>query len=357
MPGYIHLELSTRQSSKLPGHPCGDLVGSRRSETGTLIVLGDGIGSSVRASIAAEICVSRLMELTRLGFSPRRAVELVAESMDQFRSPEKPYAAFNVAWIRTDGLATIFSFEAPPPIFVGHGHAKAFNWRNLNLPKTTVFESGGYIRPGQALILMSDGITQSGLGTCFSYGWTAEGVVRFANDCIAEGKPINQLPELIHQKAREYWQTGGDDCSIVMARCRRSRSVPLLTGPPENHADDGRLVRRFMRKSGTKIVCGGSTSEMVARELKQPIEIESELGSLVCPPGYKIEGIDLATEGAVTLNQVYRILDCNPEEFPDDAPVYRLCRLLQHADRIEIFLGDAINPGENNISFRQKGVL
>ncbi len=357
MPKSIHVELVTRQSSKWPERPCGDVVACRRTLAGTLLVVGDGIGSGIRAHIAAEIGVRRIMELFRLGFSQHKAARAVAESMNRYRAPDRPYVAFSIAWIRADGMATILSYEAPPPLIIGDQHAELSTVRNVPVHCGTIGESNCYLRPGNALVLMSDGITQAGLGTHFPYGWGSDGVARFTNDCLSEGYPIAGLPERIHRQARDYWVEGGDDCTVAMARVRRGRTVTLLTGPPEDRLMDGRLVRRFLRRPGTKVICGGSTAEMVAREMGHEIKMDDRTKSLVAPPGYQIDGIDLVTEGAVTLNQVYRILDSNPDDFPEASSVFELCRLLQQADRIEIIRGDAKNQATGHIYFRQKGVL
>lgn len=357
MPNSIHLELTTAQSPKHPGRPCGDVVACRRTTAGTLIVLGDGIGSGIRAHIAAEMCVCRIMELFRLGFSQQKAVQAVARSMTQHRSPDQPYAAFSVAWIRTDGMATILSYEAPEPIVIGNGHADRLTVRNVPLGEATVAESNCYLTPGTSLLLMSDGITQAGLGTRFPIGWGMEGVTRFVNESLAEPVEVDELPDRIRRRAKTHWSEGGDDCTVVLARCRRAQTVTLLTGPPADRSEDARLVRRFLRKPGKKIVCGGSTAEMVARELGTEMKMEPRPENLLAPPGYRVEGIDLVTEGAVTLNQVYRLVESPPEEFPDDSAVFELCRTLQTADRIEIIQGDASNHAGGHIAFRQRGVL
>ena len=353
----IHLELTTAQSSKHAGRPCGDVVASRRTPAGTLIVLGDGIGSGIRAHIAAEMCVQRIMELVRLGFSQHKAVQSVARSMTRHRSPDRPYAAFSVAWIRSDGMATILGYESPDPIVLGPGHADRLAVRNVPLGEAIVTESQCYLTPGTSLLLMSDGITQAGLGTRFPIGWGTDGVLRFINESLADSVAPEDLANQILRQARSYWETGGDDCTVVMVRCRRGQAVTIMTGPPADRQCDARLVRRFARKPGKKIVCGGSTAEMVARELGLEVKMEHQPENLVAPPGYHIEGIDLVTEGTVTLNQVYRLIETPAKDFPDDAPVFELCRMLQAADRIEILQGDAINHANQHITFRQRGVL
>ena len=85
--------------------------------------------------------------------------------------------------------------------------------------------------------------------------------------------------------------------------------------------------------------------------------MEQDPQSLTAPPRFELEGIDLVTEGAVTLNQVYNVIDEPLEKLTEDSGVTELCTFLQLADRVNIFLGGAHNRAHGDISFRQQGIL
>jgi hypothetical protein len=345
------------QSSKRPGAPCGDVVRCDRSMAGTTFVCVDGIGSGIRAHIAAEMCTSRVFEMLRLGYSQHKTVDAVVRTMEQARDPERPFAAFSLARVRNDGMATVLSYDAPTAVLVSHHHAAGLPPRTVRLGGALVTEANCYLEPGDGLMLFSDGITQAGLGSGLAMGWQSEGVVRYLNDCLADGVPLRELPDRVHRQARQLWRVGGDDCSVAIAACYRGQIVNVLTGPPADHANDNPMVHRFLKSEGLKIVCGGTTAELVARALKQRVEIEQNPKSLVAPPRYEIEGVDLVTEGAVTLNQVYNLLDEDVNNLKEDSGVTELCALLQIADRVNIFLGTARNRASGDITFRQRGIL
>ena len=117
------------------------------------------------------------------------------------------------------------------------------------------------------------------------------------------------------------------------------------------------MVRRFIQADGLKIVCGGTTAEIVAKVIRQRVLVEQEPKSLIAPPRYEIPGVDLVTEGAVTLNQVYNVLDEDLADLVEDSGVTELCSLLQLADRVNICMGSARNHAGRDISFRQQGIL
>jgi hypothetical protein len=355
--GYVHVEVETSQSSKRPGAPCGDVVGCDRTPTATTVICADGIGSGVRARIAAEMCVSRLLERLRLGASLRQAFAAVAGTMEQNRSPHRPFAAFTIARVLNDGMATVLCYEAPEAILVSQRHAATLVTRSVELGGAMAVEADCYLEADDGLLLMSDGITQAGLGRGLPQGWQTEGVVRYVNHCLTEGHLPREVPAEVHREARQLWQVAGDDCTAVMALCRRGQIVNIFTGPPAHKGQDVPLVQRFLHAEGLKIVCGGTTAEIVARVLGRTVSVEQDPQSLVAPPRYEIEGIDLVTEGAVTLNQVYNILDEDIAQLTEDSGVTELCALLQVADRVNVFLGTARNEAAGDISFRQCGIL
>ena len=354
---YVHIELETAQSSKRPATPCGDVFTCDRTAVATSIVFADGIGSGIRASIAARMCASRLLELLRLGFSLRKAFSAVVRTMQQNRDPSRPFAAFSLARILNDGTASILTYDAPPPILVGPHHAAALPVRSVEVESAIVTEADCWLEPGDGLLLMSDGITQAGLGCGLREGWQTEGVARYVSHCLTGGNHPKEIPELVHKEARRLSPRGGDDCTVLLAYCRRGQVVNLLTGPPQDPSRDAQVVHRFVETRGLKIACGGKTAEIVAQVLGKPLGIEQDPSSLTLPPRYAIEGLDLATEGAITLNQVYNVLDEPLEQLTEDNGVTELCAFLHLADRVNLFLGGAQNRAHGDIAFRQQGIL
>lgn len=317
----------------------------------------DGIGSGVKANVAAVMCVARLFELLERDFSLRDAFAAVARTMTAAMGSELPFVAFNVARIHTDGRATILSFEAPPPIFIGRRRAQVLTQRSLHLDRAVVGEAQCHLEFGEGLLLCSDGITQAGLGNGLALGWEPQGVCEFLNDLLADGFGLPTLAGEVHDRARVLWgRQRGDDCTAVVAGCRAGRVVNLLTGPPGDRERDHQVVARFLHAAGRRIVCGATTARIVADGMGVPLEVE-QVSSMIAPPAYRLTGIDLVTEGAVTLNQAYNVLEEDPAALDEDSGVTRLCELLRDADRVNIIMGRSRNVAEADIAFRQQGIL
>jgi hypothetical protein len=356
--GYIHVEIDTHQSSKKPDTPCGDVAVFDRTVASTTTVVCDGLGSGIKANIAATMCASRLLESFRGGFSLRVGFANMVRTMNEARGTDLPYSVFTVARVLNDGTTTVLSYEMPGPILVGPRQAVALPQRTLTLENSLIGECHCHMEPGEGILVVSDGISQAGMGTSMRMGWEIEGVCRYINACLVDGIHVREIPQYIHRRAVELWgPRQGDDCTVNLAFCRWGKTVNIFTGPPSDPGRDAEVVSKFFLAEGAKVVCGGTTAGIVARQRGMKLTVEEDCQSLVAPPKYLIEGIDLVTEGAVTLNQVYNILDEDPESFEEDSGVTELYQLLKSADRVNFLMGVARNPASENIAFRQRGIL
>ncbi|MDX9723507.1 MAG: SpoIIE family protein phosphatase [Myxococcota bacterium] len=420
---YLHMELSLHASAKHSGEPSGDVVELRRKPDFSWLVLADGLGHGVRAHVAATLHLSRLLGLLEREFSFREAFLTVASGIHAQRGQDLPFATLLAARVRSDGELTVLSYDAPEPIFVGRHAAMVLPGRAFSSGAALVQESNGFLAAGEGLLLLSDGVTQAGLGRGLVRGWTAEGVARELSDALSEGMKVADAARRVHEQARKLWSMSkrparlsssggpdrlhsfalghrpldsgksfglsrecvpfahfplpapwsaqgsgelratrqpsqlGDDVTAALLYARPGRTLTILTGPPSSRQDDSALVHRFLEKSGMKVVCGASTAQMVARFLGTTLRVEQGGASAIAPPRYYLEGIELVTEGAVTLNQVYNILDEAPERFEPDSPVSELALALLEADRVDFLGGRAPNLGANDIAFQQQGIL
>lgn len=360
--GYVHVEVTTSQGSRKAGDVCGDAIACERTARGTTLVCCDGIGHGIRANIAATMCIARLLELFRQDFSLREAVASVTRTMAGAKESGLAYAAFSVARILSDGEATVLTYEAPGAVYVSRNLVTVLSQRTLTMGRVLVGESNCYIEPGEGLILISDGVSQAGLGTSLRDGWGLDGLCRFANDRLAEGMDLRLLPEAIRAETARLsldptGLTQGDDYTVLLAACRLGNTVNILTGPPAEKDQDPAVVREFMLLEGAKVVCGGTTAQVIARHIAKRLEMRQDLVSTVAPPECFIEGIDLTTEGAVTLNQVYNILDEDPGKYEADTAVTKLCDMLIAADRVRFMVGKSNKQTYEDICFRQRGLL
>ena len=354
-----YVETVNAQAAKKPGGICGDYIITDRTAEATTTILADGIGTGIKAHVAAVMCASRLMELLRVGFTLRQACQKIVDTMHAARTTDIPFAAFSVCRILVSGHATVMSYEIPSPVLINNRLA-------AYLPKQRVFPMGlemigevnCMLEYGDGIVMVSDGVSQAGLGQQYRMGWGIEGACDFINGLLAQGTRVRDIPKRVVGNVRDIsGTTYGDDTSCSLLLCREAQVLNVLTGPPARKTSDEKVVKEFVGMRGMRIVCGSSTSEIVARNLGRPIEIKTMSNAYHKPPSYYIKGIDYASEGAITLNQVYNILGETPEKLEPDSSVSDLYRFFHTADTINFLVGTAANKGHENIVFRQMGVF
>jgi hypothetical protein len=356
--GYFHVEIKPCQRSKKAGTVCGDSYSFFRTSEFTVIILVDGIGSGVKANIFANLAAGRLKGLLQKGISLRSAFSSLTKTMHEARGTDAPYSVFTVVQILKNGETTILAYEMPEGIFVGRHSATAFKKREFALGSEVISETNLFLEPGEGILIFSDGISQAGIGGKTTLGWSSEEIANYTTSLMFDGVDHKSLGQAVFDKALDLWgDKKGDDCTLIGAFCREGKVVNILTGPALDRRKDSEVVKNFCANHGYKVVCGATTAQIVARETGKKLCINPNDKSLIAPPGYGIKGIDLVSEGAVTLNQVFNIIDADEQQFEPDSSVTRLCEILAEADRVNFYLGIASNEGHNDIAFKQRGIL
>ncbi len=353
-----HIEVVSSQAAKRPGGICGDFIVTDRTSEATTTIVADGIGTGIKAQIAAVMCASRLMELIRLGFTLRESCQKIVDTMHAARTSDIPFSAFSICRVLNSGHATVMSYEIPSPVLINNRLAAYLpKQRSFPMGLEMVGEVNCMLDYGDGIVMVSDGVSQAGLGQQYRMGWGIQGACDFINGLLVQGIQMQDIPQKIVTKVRDIsGATYGDDTTCSLLFCREAEALNVLTGPPAKRSGDAGAVKGFMEMKGKKIVCGSTTAEIVARVLGMAIDIKDVSSSYHKPPSYDIKGIDYATEGAITLNQVYNILGESADKLEPDSSVSDLYRLFHSSDTINFLVGTAANPGHENIVFRQMGV-
>ncbi len=355
---YIHTDVFAAQSPKKAGQACGDVWSVYRDKQATTVVLADGLGSGIKAHIAATMCVARIKTMLASGASLRETFDALTRTMDMAWGTTAPFAVFTVARVLNNGQTTVLGYEMPPPLFVSKSNIQILDKHVYTRSKAVIHESFCTIAKDEGLVLMSDGITQAGIGKFFPMGWESQGVKSFVQSKL----PINKLDgEMlavdIHAQARTYWPVGsGDDCSVVALVNRSGIIVNWFSGPPLHKSDDETWVNSFLKSPGIHVVSGGTTANILAKLSGNQLIVHNTK-STITPPAYEIDGVELVTEGVVTLNQVFNLLDEDPADYPDNSPVSELVWQLKMADRVNLWEGLAENKGGSSIAFKQQGLM
>ncbi len=338
----------------------GDVFLSQRNpeDDHTVCVLADGLGSGVKAGVLASLTATMAMKFVSNNMDIRKAAEVITSTLPICSVRKIGYSTFTIADIRPDGIVHMMEYDNPKFVLIRDGRCveldrteRKFNSKH-GLP-TKLYYSSFKVKQNERLVMVSDGVTQSGMGGDETpLGWGDNGLKEFAMSVCADDKDISarDLSRQIVYKAMQYDNNRShDDTTCAVVNFRKPRKTLVLTGPPFDETLDKQLAEMLDKYKGGKLICGGTTANIVARELKREIDVDLSLMSDDVPPASRMQGIDLVTEGTITLNKVLRLLEkeyFTESRKPDAAE--KLTRFLIESDIIEFLVGTRINNAHQN---------
>ncbi|MBN2166119.1 MAG: SpoIIE family protein phosphatase [Marinilabiliaceae bacterium] len=350
---YIEIELS--QESKANQNVCGDACESRKikEEDRIITVLSDGLGSGIKANILATMTTSMALQFTAKNNPVERTAEFIMNTLPIDSQRKISYSTFTIVNIDCFGEAHIVEFDNPPVLIFRNG-----SFLNLNKKKEFIARPDNIkamvsyynikLQKEDRIILVSDGITQSGMGKIKTpFGWSNDGLQNFIQQAINNKPDISaqQLSHLITERAKAN-DSGlfKDDATCQVIYCRTPRKLVLASGPPYYDNYDRHLAERVESFDGKKIICGGTTSKIISRELNRPIEVIINTEPSDLPPISKMDGIDFITEGILTLGKVSGLLEKQkPATITGNGPAEKIIRFLLSCDSILILAGTQVN--------------
>lgn len=310
----IHVETYHASLNKKNEELCGDAVKILRNEDSCTVVLSDGLGSGVKANVLATLTSVILATMLNEGADLSDAIETIINTLPVCSERKVAYSTFTVCQIFYDGRVFMAEYDGPEVIVIRDG-------RELKIEKEVYTQLGKKVKissfigqPNDRIVFFSDGIVHAGIGTILNLGWDHKEIVQHIETMHKYNDTARQTClNLLLAVNDLYLGEPGDDSTVAVVKLLEPKQSVVLVGPPANKEDDSEVVMKLMKATGKKIVCGGSTSQMVARVLDEEITMPNALDFLGdIPPICFISGIDLVTEGAITLKKVLEYLrECN----------------------------------------------
>lgn len=357
----MRIDSAYRSLNRYGEELCGDKVCITRTRDSTIAVLADGLGSGVKANILSTLTGSILSTMLEEGASITEAVETLAKTLPVCSERKLAYSTFTVLQIFESGEVSLVEFDNPPCIFIRDGsliNLEPYSEQKVCAGKK-VTESHFNVKPGDVLALVSDGVIYAGVGQALNFGWNWDNVSVWLAKTSLQKKSAPRLAVSLAQAVNDlYLEKPGDDSTVLVMRIAPRCAVNLLSGPPLYPEDDVRIVRDYMKSGGKRIICGGTSANIVARVLDRKVETSLDYSDFDLPPTGSIEGIDLVTEGVLTLTRTVEIMKDFLSRETDSYYFHRLdeqngaCRLakilLEDCTDLNVFIGRAINPAHQN---------
>ena len=337
---------------------CGDHVDIvEQSENSTVIVLADGLGSGVKASILSTLTSKIISTMMAEGLSLEECVSTIAATLPICSVRGVAYSTFTIIHLINNETAELIQYDNPHVILLRNGKNYDYPKNELNINGKQIYKSVISLQENDIFVAMSDGCPHAGIGLAYNFGWKREEIIEFMETFADIGYTAKTLSTmLIDECNKQYGFHPGDDATACIVRIRKREPMNLLFGPPRNRDDCDRMMSLFFSKEGKHIVCGGTTSSIAAKYLGKPIRATLNFEQSDVPPIAEIEGVDLVTEGVITINKVIEyardVLDKN--ELYDQWSIKqdgasKICRLLfEEATDINFYVGRAVNPAHQN---------
>lgn len=289
---------------------CGDKVELLKTPDSHIMILADGMGSGVKANILATLTSKILGTMFLNGATLEECVETIVETLPVCQVRQVAYATFSILQVFHNGDAYLIEFDNPSCIFIRDGKLVPIPQNIRLIEGKKINEFRFQVRKGDALILMSDGTIHAGVGKLLNFGWTWDSISEYAVKQYGLTISAMRLATAISRACDElYMFRPGDDTTVACMRIIDRKPVHLMTGPPQNKEDDKGILHDFMSDEYAKrIVCGGTSATIVSRELGRPLDVSMDYVDPEIPPIAYMKGIELVTEGVLTLNRVLQLL-------------------------------------------------
>lgn len=337
---------------------CGDHVDIvDQGDNSTVIVLADGLGSGVKASILSTLTSKIISTMMASGLSLEECVSTIAATLPICSQRGVAYSTFTIIHLRNNTTAELIQYDNPHIILLRDCENYEYPRSELNIDGKKIYKSVIKLHENDIFIAMSDGCPHAGIGIAYNFGWKREDIIDFMTTFAHVGYTAKTLSTMLVDECNKlYGYHPGDDATACVIKIRRREPMNILFGPPRNRDDCDRMMSLFFSKEGKHIVCGGTTSSIVAKYLGKPVKASLNFELSDVPPTAEIEGVDLVTEGVITINKVIEFardaLGDN-EEYEnwsvgrDGASM--ICRLLfEEATDINFYVGRAVNPAHQN---------
>ncbi len=355
MDSNIYIEVNCAQKNYGEERICGDVFLSRRiSEEGrTIVVLSDGMGHGVKANVLATLTATMAQNFTLEHKEPEKIAEIIMNTLPVCSERQMSYSTFTIIDIQDNGPVSILEYDNPETFVLRGNKVLDLDWNYLVLESEK--NAGKQIRTcgftpqkEDRIFICSDGITQSGLGAMqYPFGWGLASLKEYITKQLSSNPGLSARrisAKVVNMANKIDGYFSQDDTSCATIYFRNPRKLLVCTGPPYEENKDAELASAVRDFDGKRIISGATTADIISRELNIPIEDSMSFDDPDLPPISYMEGIDLVTEGILTLTKVTRILKDYNSSYPiGKGPADKIFSLFRESDKIRFIIGTRIN--------------
>lgn len=361
----MYIDMDYRSLNHAGEELCGDKVEMVLTEHSHILILADGMGSGVKANILASLTSRILATMFREGAAIDECLSTILATLPICQERHVAYCTFTVLQVNDDNSAYLVEYDNPDTILIRNGEIMELERTRRTIEGKQIQESRFTVQDKDVYVIMSDGCLYASSGLKLNMNWDRDRLAKIAKISSRISPYSKRIAfDIVQACDDQYWGQPGDDTTAAVMRISTPHTLKLFTGPPVHKEDDEAVVRYLMQNDEngedcTRIVCGGTSAKIVSRILNKPIEPVKQDPHPEIPPYDSIAGIDLVTEGVLTLNKVIDLLKpCvlgKPldelffdELDQDNGAALIATALFEDCSHLELLIGQAINEAYEN---------
>ena len=337
---------------------CGDNVACTVNGDYTTLVLADGLGSGVKANILSTLTSKILCTMAANEIDIYECVETIIQTLPVCAERGVAYSTFSIIHVNKEGKGELFEFDNPEAIYYHNGKCQNFEREELDVCGKRVYRSELNLEEDDIIVVMSDGTIHAGIGMILNFGWERPQIMEHLDNNIKPGMSARAVACMLAAACNDlYADKPGDDTTVAAVRIRQRLDINIMVGPPVDKEKDDYYIKHFLEGHSKKIVCGGTSSTIVARYLKTELKTSFDFPDKEVPPIGYIKGIDLTTEGVLTLRKLLQLSekyvsidDLTPKTFTKQDGASLLADFLfEKATHITFFVGQSVNVAHQGL--------
>ena len=354
----LFLETGYTALNKVGEELCGDNVDMAVNGEYTTLVLADGLGSGVKANILSTLTSKILCTMISNDIEIEECIETIIQSLPVCKVRGLAYSTFSIIHINNEGKGYLVEFDNPQAIFIHNGKCLDFEREQLDILGKTVYKTELNLEASDVVLVMSDGTIHAGIGMILNLGWQRKEIMEYLEGTVTSKMSARCIACLLAAACNDlYLDKPGDDTTVAAIRLREELKVNIMVGPPVDKEKDDIYIGEFIRKEGKHIVCGGTSSQIVARFLGEDLHTSLDFSDKEVPPIAYIKGIDLVTEGVITVRKLLElseryidVKDVTPKHYEKSDGASRLADMLfEEATEVNFFVGQNVNVAHQGL--------
>lgn len=355
----VYIDTAYKSLNKYTEELCGDRVEIVKNKDCCIIVLSDGLGSGVKANILSTLTSKIISTMIIEGADIEDTVDTIVHTLPVCNVRKVAYSTFSILKIGYNREAYLVEFDSPNCVYAKNGNIEKIVYTTRQIAGKEIKEARFKVDEGDVLTLMSDGIIYAGIGAMLNLGWGWNNASEFiAEKCRQENTSAKIVSSVAEKCNQLYLGKPGDDTTVASVKILPQKVVNIFTGPPQRPENDEKIVDDFLKSDGVKIVAGGSSATILSRVTGRELVTRLEYFDPEVPPIAYIKGIDLVTEGVLTLRRTLDILKSYFKNPADKDSINLINKkdgaakiakiLVEESTHINLFIGRKINPAHQN---------